>query len=142
MSWTRSPYVAAFFAIDALEKDAQAVAVYAYQEQAGHGKICINEQAHLRVFGPQVRTHARHVLQQAEYTVAAKIDGQAWIFPPHQEVFDQLNDKQDRLWKIVLPRLAIEEARRELDEMNINAYSLFQTEDALVKTVASRAFGR
>ena len=47
---------------------------------------------------------------------------------------------QDLLIKITLPIEFRSEALRALDMYNVNHYTLFQSEDALVRTVGLRAF--
>ena len=45
-------------------------------------------------------------------------------------------------WKLSIPQRDCERVLRRLDQMNINAYTLFRTEDALVKTYGLRELRR
>ncbi len=45
---------------------------------------------------------------------------------------------QDLVWKFTLPAAERLKVLKRLDEYNLNAYSLFPTEDALLETVALR----
>ncbi len=45
-------------------------------------------------------------------------------------------------WKLTLPRHERDDVLQRLDRMNVNAYTLFRTEDALVKTYGERELRR
>ena len=111
-----------------------------YQEFTGTPKVYSHGDAHLVSFGPWVKTHPRHVLQQAQYTIAVKQESGRWKVANHQDVFADHSISQDRLTKLVLPASEASRVMKELDEMNINSYSLFQTPDALLQTVGARLF--
>lgn len=58
-------------------------------------------------------------------------------YTQHQKVVARNETQQDLMWKFVLP---ISERRRalfQLNRMNINAFSLFGTEDSLAETIAT-----
>jgi hypothetical protein len=89
-----------------------------------------------------VRTHPRHFAQKAWYTTATvwDPDGEEHRFRPHEEVFEHPLKNQDLLFKITIPMADRLKALSELDEYNINHFTLFQSEDSLVKTMAIRQF--
>jgi hypothetical protein len=61
LDWTRSPYVAAFFAFErGPDSTCEAVAVYAFLEHVGHGKIWSGDDARIIGLGPYAITHERH----------------------------------------------------------------------------------
>ena len=98
----------------------------------------------IRTLGPYVRTHRRHFRQQSTYTVCANYlkddfdNSYAWRFVSHEDVFNSHQPtKQDLLWKIVLPAEERGKVLRLLDEFNLNAYSLFGSEESLM-TLAYR----
>jgi hypothetical protein len=136
LDWSRSFQIAAFFAFESPQADR--IAFFAYQEHTGTGKGRSVDEPCIISLGPRVRSHPRHVLQQAEYTLAVRHTGKTWAIAPHEDVFDQGSTSQDRLWKFTVPSSEASKVLAELDEVNINAYSLFQTEDALMKTLAFR----
>jgi hypothetical protein len=138
MDWSRSPYVAAFFAFRQLDPKAERVAIYCYQEASDGAKFGSSDRACMRVHGPYVRSHPRHVQQQCTYTTCNVFKDNAWHYAKHSDVFDLNEPHQDRLWKFTLPAAERLAALQYLDEHNLNAYSLFSTEDALLETVALR----
>lgn len=87
-------------------------------------------------------THSRHFAQKAWYTIATKYDykNERHIFCPHTDVFSRGNKKQDILVKITIPSSDRIKALSELNDYNINHFTLFQTEDALVRTLAIKEF--
>jgi FRG domain len=137
LDWSRSLYVAAYFAYESPK--AERVAIFVYQEHAGSGKLGSSSWPQIRVLGPYVRSHPRHFLQQGEYTMAVQFTEDQWCIAKHTNVFERTRENQDRLWKFTAPAIEAPEVMRRLDEYNINAFSLFQTEDALLRTVAQRA---
>ncbi|MFH1887344.1 MAG: FRG domain-containing protein [Pseudomonadota bacterium] len=135
LDWSKSPYIAFFFAL-AEKSGAEYASVFAYiampkGAKAGwSGSPVINEQ------GPYVTSHKRHFLQQSCYTICTKVDGRYHEFVEHKEVFKSKDMGQDLLFKILIPISERIKALKYLNDVNINFFSLFQTEDALVKTLA------
>ncbi len=141
LDWSRSLYVAVYFACE--DPKANRVAIFAYQQYAGKGKGGGSDAPQILALGPYVRSHQRHFLQQGEYTIALEFrQNDGWHLTKHSSIFDQDQENQDRLWKFTIPASEARFVMQRLDEYNINAYSLFQTEDALLKTVAYRALIR
>jgi FRG domain len=140
LDWTRSLYVAAFFAFHAPKADR--VALFVYQEQAGSGKYSSSAFPQILALGPNVRSHPRHFLQQGEYTMCTQFDGGTWCLRSHSSVFGKGQDHQDLLWKFTVPSSEAPTVMRHLNEYNINAFSLFQTEEALLETLARQLLAR
>lgn len=136
LDWTRSPYVAAYFAF--ATPNSEKVAIYIYQEYSGHGKTGSSKSPQLRSLGPYVRSHSRHFLQQSEYTVAAQFKDDSWWYAKHEDVFSVTPEFQDKLWKFTLPRSERNKVLKILDSHNLNSFSLFQTEESLLNTIAIR----
>jgi len=61
-----------------------------------------------------------------------------WEFRPHQEVFDLSREDQDVLNKIIIPATERQKVLRYLDRFNLNEFSLFDTEESLMETLAFR----
>jgi hypothetical protein len=142
LDWSRSPYVAAFFAFNTAPQTGGDVAIYSFMEYTGGAKSGSSASPMVHGQGPHVRTHKRHVLQQAEYTVCVVRIDDRWRFASHEDALrdaDLFTD-QDDVWKFTLPASLRRDALMRLDQFNLNAFSLFQTEDSLMETMALRAF--
>lgn len=145
LDWSRSPYVAAFFAFREMGDDAGRVAIFAYRETASAVKVGGATGPEIIVHGPYVRTHRRHFLQQCQYTTCIAFTGlrPQWYYMPHEDVFSTAAPSpglsgQDLLWKFTLPRSERQKVLAYLDEHNLNAYSLFGSEEALMEMMALR----
>jgi len=137
LDWTHSPYVAAYFAFYHADPEDD-VAIYAYRERPQNFKIGGSDTASIVSFGPNIKTHKRHFRQQSRYTVCTQFDNQ-WFFVPHDRVFGQkdlLN--QDLLWKITIPANERVEVLRFFDKVNLNEFTLFDTEEGLLEMLAMR----
>lgn len=140
LDWTRSFYVAAYFAYSSLPNDNENIAIYCYSETIGLGKHWCGSEPMITVRGPYVRSHKRHFLQQCKYTVCSKQVEGTLYYENHEEVFKSDNPEQDLLWKIIVPRSSASEALKDLDSMNVNALSLMGSEDALIETLGAREY--
>lgn len=139
LDWSRSPYVATFFAFAPRPDDArEGVAIYAYREYMGKAKRWSENSAHIIGCGPTVVTHERHYSQQCEYTICKKLVGGTYLYCDHEEAVDDREAEQDILTKYVIPISERERFLRKLDVMNISAYSLFRDENSLMQTLAYR----
>jgi hypothetical protein len=117
------------------------VAVYAYREWASKFKAGGSDAPEIVGFGPRIKTHQRHFRQQSRYTSCVKfIDGQ-WYFRPHDEVFGKTDHlKQDLLWKICIPASERLKVLRYCEKFNLNVFTLFESEEALLEEQAMRIF--
>jgi hypothetical protein len=140
LDWTSSPYIAAYFAYLGATKNPPAV--YCYVERPNLVKSWSSSDPRITVFGPFVTTHKRHFAQKAAYTIATRWRHaeQKHYFCPHEAVFAQTDERQDLLVKIILPPADRRRALRSLDEVNINHFTLYQSEDSLIAALASREF--
>src|SRR5207245_6745919 len=64
LDWTRSPYVAAFFALRYVPPAAKHAAVYGYCADLGRGKAYSVTDGQIISRGPYVSTHRRHFLDR------------------------------------------------------------------------------
>lgn len=141
LDWSKSPYVAAFFAFrDAAPKiEKRSIFVYCDTPEGVRGGA-IGEPMIQLLFG-HTRTPRRHFFQQSIYTVcesANKRDGK-WQFDSHQKVFDNPRPKQDFLGKFDIPSTERDKIMSLLDRYNLNAHSLFESEESLLETLWQRA---
>jgi FRG domain len=141
LDWTTSPYVAAYFAF-CDRHESERAAVYAFIEMPGGGKSGIDCAPRISQHGPYVTTDSRHFAQKSWYTTATLWDKERekHVFCPHSDVFDLEAENQDILVKITIPTSERSRVLEELDDCNINHYTLFQTEDALVRALGIRGF--
>jgi FRG domain-containing protein len=136
LDWTASPYVAAFFAFDAAPQNVERVSVYAVLQKAGGG----SSDEHCFIVGPHMRTHQRHFLQQCWYSMCVRHDlpSEDFVFLPQQAAMARGFGPIKQLLKFTIPAKDRRTALQHLDLMNINPFSLFGSEDSLIRTVARR----
>jgi hypothetical protein len=140
LDWTLSPYVAAYFAFHNARHDGD-VAIYAYREWASKFKVGGSDDARIVSFGPIIKTHKRHFRQQSRYTSCVQFDNGQWSFTPHDDVFGQKDHfKQDLLWKMTIPASEQLKVLRFCDKVNLNEFTLFDTEEGLLEMQAMRVF--
>ena len=144
LDWTDSEFVAAYFAFADAKRDVDGarVAIFAYAEYGGTYKVGSPTQPTISGMGPYVSSHPRHFTQQARYTYCKKLD-KAWTFVPHTLVFEadpkSLMNTQDVLYKYTIPTSEKDTALKELMRYNLHAYSLFGSEESLMKVMALKA---
>jgi hypothetical protein len=138
LDWSCSPYVAAYFAFAHAQRS-EHVAIYVFVESPKNIKLRGSGQPAIFGFGPNVKTHKRHFRQQSRYTVCVEYDcSEGWKFVPHQGVFNVERSDQDLLWNIEIPASERVKVLRFLDKFNLNAFSLFDSEESLMETLAFR----
>jgi hypothetical protein len=64
--------------------------------------------------------------------------GYEWHFIEHEAVTRRDDASQDYLWKFNIPWSERLNVLRLLDAYNLNAFSLFESEEALMQTLATR----
>ena len=139
LDWSRSPYVAAFFAFrDAAPRiEKRSIFVFCDKPQGTKGGV-IGEPMIEPLVG-HTRIPRRHFFQQSIYTVCRSANNRKWHFDSHQMVFDNPHPRQDFLGKFDIPSTEREKIMGLLDQYNLNAYSLFESEESLLETLWVRA---
>ncbi len=144
LDWSRSPNIAAFFAFrSAVTPREGKVSIYAFSEMPKGFKVTGSSGPWIRRGGAFVTTHRRHFLQQSDYTMCAGLkeagDQPAqWYFEKHDTVFQRNAPHQDFLWKFTIPWTERLKVLNVFDEYNLNAWSLFESEESLMETLAAR----
>jgi hypothetical protein len=144
LDWTRSAYMAAFFAFDSMDKNAEFVAVYMYVRDAMQ---VFGSDNYAFTVGKYVRTHPRHYLQQSDYSLCVglqvtydgdKVTGYDYRFMPHDGALGK--NKTDIFLRILLPASERRKALIDLDSMNVNPYSVYSSEESLIRTIGRQQF--
>jgi hypothetical protein len=140
LDWSESPFIAAYFAFISAEKAGPAV--YCYVDRTGPGRGGLGGAPMITQKGPYVKTHVRHYAQKATYTLSTKWDygEEKHFFVPHKDVFDLKYERQDLLIKIELSYSMRKSALEHMNEYNINHFTLFQSEDSLIKSIETKKF--
>jgi hypothetical protein len=146
LDWSRSPYVAAYFACRSYRRSDppdKKVSIYAFCERLVGAKSTSMPDARISTFGPIVSTHHRHFRQQSEYSICIQFEKEiGWRFAQHEAVavpFHQ-DATQDVVWKFNIPASECPRILRVLSQYNLNAYSLFGTEESLTESLALREY--
>jgi len=138
LDWSRSPYVAAYFAFkNPCEDASKSVAIFVHCGR--NFAVSGTEMNILYRFGPFVKTNRRHVLQQSEYTACLSFHDE-WCFESHDSAFKDGPHQQAFCWKFTIPGTERSKVLALLDESNLNAFSLFGSEESLMEALANREF--
>lgn len=140
LDWSRSPYIAAFFAFDHAKQATARVAIYAFIEYVGF-ESSSSDKPRIVGCGPYVRAHRRHFLQQSQYTTCTVHSNGECHYACHERVFaSQVAGQEDQnlLWKFTIPANERVKVLRLLDAYNLNAFSLFDSTESLMDSVATR----
>jgi len=137
LDWTRSPFIAAHFAFQRANVPDKMASIFVYCEHPNLRKGLSSNKPVIISHGPVVRTHRRHFLQQCEYT-SCLLFKKPVRFVRHDEVFTQTKRSQDLLWKFNIPSSERLKVLKSLDAHNLNAFSLFGSEESLMDTMALR----
>lgn len=141
LDWTRSPYIASLFAFSDCRGSGD-VAIFVYQEYTGGVKIYGSNHPFIQNLGPNIKTHKRHTLQQAQYTICLKTakisDARTYEIKSHESI--DYSDSHDTIYKITIPKTEKLKVLTKLEQFNLNLYSILGSEEALMSTLATREF--
>jgi hypothetical protein len=137
LDWTASAYVAAFFAFDSMPSTAHTVSVYSIVRDSM--LVSTNHTPTVDIMGPYIRTHRRQLIQQCQYSMCMLwYQGYGFYSDDRALVTDGTLGIHGELIRLTIPGKERTAALADLDRMNINAFSLFGSEDSLVRTIARR----
>lgn len=138
LDWSQSPYVALFFAFQNAVPE-QRVSIFVYVDDLGNGKGGIVGAPQISALGAYVSSHRRHFMQQSKYTIATEMVKDKWMYCSHEKYFSgATNDDQDMLIKFTLPGELKNKYLQKLQLMNINAFTLYGTDESLMDMLAFR----
>ena len=135
LDWSLSPYVAAFFAFREAAPDVEKRSIFVYcdRPEGTYGGTIGEPMIQLLV--GHTRTPRRHFFQQSVYSVCESANNGTWQFDSHQKVFDNPHPRQDFLGKFYIPSTERKKIMGLLNQYNLNAYSLFESEESLLETL-------
>jgi len=109
---------------------------FSFREYCGGGKTACAQKPHICTLGPTIATDPKHYLQQSEYSVCVRREGEETCFASYEDVEEE--EGQDELLEYNFPGSEALKVLGKLDLMNITAYSLFNSESSLMETLALR----
>ena len=133
LDWTRSKYVAAYFAF--ATPHVGDVAIYVFCERPSNMKVGSSDEPYIAGLGPYVKTHRRHFLAaisiyHVRYVWTLRSAGD---FTSHHAVVQFGPVRSGRaVWKIIIPGSERIKVLTLLDSFNLNNYSLFGSEESLM----------
>lgn len=135
VDWTTSLFIAVGFAFFA-DGTAENRAIFMFIESPGGLKGTRKGDPEISTTGPYVKTHRRHFLQQAQYTICYNRSDTSIPLEEYSSVLlkSEFND-QDLLWKFAIPSSERENVLRFLAGVNINPFSLMPSEENLLTTL-------
>ena len=144
LDWSASPMVAAFFAFRT-PSISDRVAIYGYRERDASGmKSGGSGEPNIRLLGPYVSAPKRHFVQRSFYTMCTLWQQASPIFDSHTKTcrpYDENADhQQDIVYKFVLSSAQRKEVLGELAAYNLNAYTLFGSDEGLMESLSVRAY--
>jgi hypothetical protein len=141
LDWSASPFVAAYFAFREVREDN--VAIFAFRERGPGGfKVGGSDEPAITQLGPYVLGPKRHFAQQSQYTICTRWEQDSPYFANHSDVcrpYDaNAQFQQDVVFKFVLPTGERSKVLKELQMYNLNAFSLFGSEESLMESLSIR----
>lgn len=136
LDWTRSPFIAAYFAFRDVSNSAEKIAIYMCSISSSDGfGIHVPDYPYISPIIKSPRNNKRHELQQGVYTICLREENERIYFSDHED--GGVNDEQrvPFVTKFILPASERINSLRALQTYNINPYSLFGTEESLLESL-------
>ena len=146
LDWSQSPFVASFFAYHAVDpKNTPKVSIYTFIESRTGSRSGSRpaDSPQIISLGQWIPTDKKHFLQQSRYTVSRGKENGRYLYASHEEAMkweEEADTDQMDLVKCNMPAGESDLVMRRLRKMNVTRFSLFETTDALLKTIADDLF--
>ncbi len=148
LDWTESSKIAAYFAFRSpIEPASKKASIFVFSERPTGMKTTGSDRPEILNVSRLTARHQRHFLQQSSYTVCMILcanqsqSEREWRFAQHQDAVNREPEpqfQQDVLRKYNIPWSERGKVLKLLDEYNLNAHSLFGSEESLMETLAFR----
>jgi hypothetical protein len=139
LDWSRSPYVAAFFAF--VEEDIADgnVAIWCMDRGRIESETCVRE-SDVKIWQSYVNGNARQVAQHGAFSLnlTKEVDLENVFLPT--SAFMHRDPKTEVLFKLMIPRLERSKVLADLDLMRINYLSLFPDYDGVIRHMKWRLY--
>lgn len=120
LDWSRSPFVAAYFAISGAKKEGEEYCVWALSTKTIEEKGTIDANVNVELYDPISSNNPRLLRQQGLFTINNHLnDIESWVSTNFRE------EQGISLYKIILKDLDSSNALVMLDKMNISDSTLF-----------------
>jgi len=130
--WSRSLYIALFFACEDFSKTKTDGKVFVYVPP--RMVVGGNDIPNYRHIGRYVEVGKRHLAQQSEYLVPILFTKE-WEFIPFREVIES-NKNDHTIIEIEISKSSKAKIMKDLNDMNINRYTMYMDQDSLIKSLA------
>jgi hypothetical protein len=144
LDWTRSLFVAAFFAYRSQPPEKQKhVGIYVLDNvspDAINDEPNTQNSIQFKEIDRFIKTDRRHFLQKSTYTVCLRAAENEIRFGSHEDFFASRKGQNLILKKYLLPVSERKHILTKLDSMTLNAFSLFGSVESLMETMSNREF--
>lgn len=131
LDWSESAYIALFFGYRHAVLEGEVV-IHVCQGESRDGDTNPDSTP-----GPLLTIHGGHFMRQCRYTLAVKKINSEWFYCPHEEALARQADRYPgSTLRITMPGYLKFDVLKRLHKMDINAYTLFGTEDGLMEKLA------
>jgi hypothetical protein len=135
LDWTKSPFVAAYFAFRDVSSKAKSVAIYEFLAHSEFTILGVEDIAQIFPVFTSTQKNKRHYLQQSVYTVCLRKTDDDIYYSNHEDQLMAGIGFGGIIRKYILPASERITALNSLEAYNINAYSLIGTEESLLETL-------